>query len=111
VWRAAEEAVHVAARQTDDEVDRAIAGDPDTVDATTLGAPVLIRADELDVARIRSGLGLTQAKFSAATGIPLRLVCDWEQRRKKPSAAARALLLLLDDFGEKALKRLARHAA
>jgi len=46
--------------------------------------------------------------FAAATGVSRRLISDWEQGRKKPSAAAQAFLLLVDGFGEKALKRLAR---
>jgi DNA-binding transcriptional regulator YiaG len=39
------------------------------------------------------------------------LISDWEQGRKKPSAAARALLVLVEEFGDKALKRLARRLA
>lgn len=107
---AATEAVGVADSQTDEDAARAIAGNADTFEADPRQL-IAIRPGDIDVARIRSGLGLTQAAFGAATGIPHRLISDWEQGRKKPSAAARALLLLLDEFGEKALKRLARRAA
>jgi DNA-binding transcriptional regulator YiaG len=110
VHLAAEEAVRVADSQTDEDVDRAIGGNRDTFAADPRQL-IAIRPGDVDVARIRSGLGLTQAAFGAATGIPHRLISDWEQGRKKPSAAARALLLLLDEFGKKALKRLARRAA
>ena len=110
IGRATEEAIRVARMQTDEDIDRAIKNDPDTFEADP-DRLVLVRPGEIDVARIRSGLGLTQAGFAAATGIPHRLVSDWEQGRKKPSAAARAFLLLVDEFGEKALKRLARRAA
>jgi putative transcriptional regulator len=110
IRRAAEQAVKVAARRTDEEVTRAIADDADTVEADPARL-VAIRPEDVDVARIRSSLGLTQAGFAAATGVPHRLISDWEQGRKKPSAAARAFLLLVDEFGAKALKRLARRAA
>jgi putative transcriptional regulator len=110
IRRAARAAVKVAASQTDEDIARAIEHDPDTFEADP-SRLVAVRPEDVDVARIRSGLGLTQAAFAAATGIPHRLISDWEQRRKKPSAAARAFLLLVDEFGEKALKRLARRAA
>lgn len=110
VCRATEEAVRVAQSRTDEEIERAIKGDPDTFEADPARL-VPVRPGDVDVARIRSGLGLTQAGFAAATGIPHRLISDWEQGRKKPSAAARAFLFLVDEFGEKALKRLARRMA
>jgi len=110
IRRAAEQATKVAASQTDEEVSRALANDQDTFEADPTQL-VTIQPNDVDAARIRSDLGLTQAAFGAATGIPHRLIADWEQGRKIPSAAARAFLLLVDEFGEKALKRLARHAA
>jgi putative transcriptional regulator len=110
IRRAAEQAIKVAARRTDEDVMRAIADDADTFEADPARL-VAIRPEDVDVARIRSGLGLTQVAFAAATGVSHRLISDWEQGRKKPSAAARAFLLLVDEFGEKALKRLARRAA
>jgi len=110
IRRAAEEAVRVARSSTDEDIDRAIKEDPDTFEADP-SRLVAVRPEDVDVARIRSGLGLTQRAFAGATGIPHRLISDWEQGRKKPSAAARAFLLLVDEFGEKALKRLARRAA
>ncbi|MGO8920321.1 MAG: helix-turn-helix domain-containing protein [Stellaceae bacterium] len=110
IRRAAEQAVKVAARRTDEDVMRAIANDADTFEADPARL-VAIRPEDVDVARIWSSLGLTQAAFAAATGVPHRLISDWERGRKKPSAAARAFLLLVDEFGEKALKRLARRAA
>jgi DNA-binding transcriptional regulator YiaG len=106
IHRAAEQAARVAASQTDEDVSRAIADDVDTFEADPAQLAA-VRPGDVDVARIRSGLGLTQAAFG---GIPHRLISDWEQGRKKPSAVARAFLLLVDEFGEKALKRLARHA-
>jgi putative transcriptional regulator len=110
IRRAAEQAVKVATRRTDKNVMHAIAGDADTFEANPTRL-VAIRPEDVDVARIRSGLGLTQAAFALATGVSHRLISDWEQGRKKPSAAARAFLLLVDEFGEKALKRLAQRTA
>jgi len=110
IRRAAAASVRAAAARTEEAIQRAIAADADTFEADPARL-VAVRPEDVDVARIRSSLGLTQAGFAAATGIPHRLVSDWEQGRKKPSAAARAFLLLVDEFGEKALKRLARRAA
>jgi DNA-binding transcriptional regulator YiaG len=110
IRRATEDAVNVARRKSDEDIDRAIGNDPDTFEADS-DRLVLVRPEDIDVARIRSGLGLTQGGFAAATGIPHRLISDWEQGRKKPSAAARAFLVLIDEFGEKALKRLAQRRA
>jgi DNA-binding transcriptional regulator YiaG len=109
IRRAATQARQHAATLTDRALKRAIAADADTAEAEPTRL-ILVRPDDLDVARIRSGLGLTQAAFAAATGISHRLISDWEQGRKKSSAAARAFLLV-DEFGDKALKRLARRAA
>jgi putative transcriptional regulator len=110
IRRAAHEAVRIAAAQSDNDVERAIARDHDTFEADPAQL-VAIRQGDVDVAGIRAKLGLTQARFAAATGIATGLIADWEQGRKTPSAAARALLLLIDEFGAKALKRLACRAA
>ena len=110
IRRAAAEAVKVARARTDGVVQRSIAEDPDTFEADVRHL-VAVRPEDVDVPRIRSRLGLSQAAFAAATGIPHRLISDWEQGRKKPSAAARAFLLLVDEFGAEALARLARRAA
>jgi putative transcriptional regulator len=42
--------------------------------------------------RIRWKLGLTQSGFSAAFGIPLGTLRDWEQHRREPDKAARSYL-------------------
>jgi len=44
------------------------------------------------VKRIRWKLGLSQSKFSAAFGIPLGTLRDWEQHRRKPDQAAKSYL-------------------
>ena len=42
--------------------------------------------------RIRWTLGLSQAQFSAAFGIPLGTLRDWEQHRREPDQAAKSYL-------------------
>ncbi len=40
----------------------------------------------------RQRMGLSQAQFAEALGIPKRTLQDWEQRRREPSGAAMTLL-------------------
>jgi putative transcriptional regulator len=51
---------------------------------------------DVDVAKIRRRLKLSQAKFAAKFGIPPGTVRDWEQGRRKPEGAARAFLVVID---------------
>jgi putative transcriptional regulator len=52
--------------------------------------------DEINVARIRKKLELSQGKFADAFGLPVRTVQQWEQGRAMPHGAARVLLTLID---------------
>jgi len=47
---------------------------------------------DVDVAKIRAKLKLSQSEFAALLDVSKRVVQDWEQRRKAPSGAARSLL-------------------
>ena len=47
---------------------------------------------EIDVAAIRRGYNLTQARFAALLGISERTLQKWEQGRRKPEGPARRLL-------------------
>lgn len=47
-----------------------------------------------DVAAIRAGAGLSQARFAELLGVSIRTLQDWEQGRRTPSGAARTLLLV-----------------
>ncbi len=58
-------------------------------------------------ATIRLRLGMTQAQFAAAIGVPLATLRNWEQGRVEPDPAARALLRILDREPEAALRALA----
>jgi len=45
-----------------------------------------------DVAKVRTGVGLSQAKFAALIGVSVRTLQGWEQGQRRPSGAARTLL-------------------
>lgn len=52
-------------------------------------------APDVDVAAVRSALGLTQAEFAARYGFSLPAVRKWETGARRPDAGARTLLWLL----------------
>ena len=52
--------------------------------------------EQIDVATIRNGLGLSQAEFAARFGFKLDAVQNWEQGRRRPDGAARAFLRVID---------------
>lgn len=52
--------------------------------------------DEIDVARIRKKVLLSQAEFAAYFGVSVRTVQEWEQGRALPSGPARAFLVVID---------------
>ena len=47
------------------------------------------------VAEVREKTGLSQTRFAALLGVPVRTLQDWEQGRRAPSGAARTLLLIV----------------
>lgn len=47
---------------------------------------------DVDVAKIRAKLKLSQREFATLLDVSTRVVQDWEQHRKAPSGAARSLL-------------------
>ena len=48
------------------------------------------------VSAIRRKVGLSQSRFAALLGVPVRTLQDWEQGRRVPSGAARTLLLIAE---------------
>jgi putative transcriptional regulator len=52
--------------------------------------------DEIDVARIRKKVGMSQSEFATQYGFSFRTVQQWEQGRAIPSGATRAYLLVID---------------
>lgn len=59
------------------------------------GMKVHVPAD-IDVARIRARMGLTQAEFSDQIGVTLATLRNWEQGRRTPEGPARVLLAIVD---------------
>jgi putative transcriptional regulator len=51
--------------------------------------------DEVDVKRIRSVAGMSQAEFARAFCINPRTLQEWEQGRRKPDATTRAYLAVI----------------
>ena len=63
--------------------------------------------DHIDVAAIRSRLGISQAEFAARFGFKLDALQNWEQGRRHPDAATRAFLRVIDREPEAVLRALA----
>ena len=51
---------------------------------------------EIDTARIRKKIKMSQSQFAAYFGVSVRTVQEWEQGRVVPSGAARAFLTVID---------------
>jgi putative transcriptional regulator len=52
--------------------------------------------DEIDVARIRKNLAMSQREFATYFGVSARTIQEWEQGRAVPSQPSRALLVVID---------------
>jgi putative transcriptional regulator len=51
---------------------------------------------EIDSARIRRKIHMSQSQFAAYVGVSVRTIQEWEQGRVVPSGAARAFLTVID---------------
>lgn len=51
--------------------------------------------DEIDVAKIRKAMKLSQREFAGRFGFAVDAVQNWEQRRRVPDGAARAYLQVI----------------
>jgi putative transcriptional regulator len=76
--------------QTDEEIARNVASDPD---APPLMTGAMMAAGAVRV--IRERLGITQAEFSRRFLIPIGTLRDWEQNRKQPDKTAIAYLRVI----------------
>ena len=76
--------------QTDDDIARNVADDPDA-------APILTDGETAAaIARtVRKRLGLSQAEFAARFHVPVGTLRDWEQNRRQPDAPALAYLRVI----------------
>lgn len=55
----------------------------------------IVLPDEIDVKRIRTTAGMSQAEFARAFCINPRTLQEWEQGRRKPDATTRAYLAVI----------------
>ncbi|HME05774.1 MAG TPA: helix-turn-helix domain-containing protein [Bryobacteraceae bacterium] len=55
----------------------------------------IVLPDEIDVKRIRTKAGMSQAEFARAFCINPRTLQEWEQGRRKPDATTRAYLAVI----------------
>jgi putative transcriptional regulator len=62
-----------------------------------------------DAKAIREGLGMSQAVFSRAYGIPVKTLQHWEQRRHNPDRTASAYLWTIEEFPEQVRVAQQRH--
>ncbi len=62
---------------------------------TRLPVRRFVLPDEVDVKRIRSRTGMSQAEFARAFCINPRTLQEWEQGRRKPDATTRAYLAVI----------------
>ena len=59
-------------------------------------ACVVYIPDEINTARIRKKINMSQSEFAAYFGVSVRTIQEWEQGRVVPSGAARAFLIVID---------------
>ena len=52
--------------------------------------------DEVDTARIRKKINMSQSQFAAYFGVSIRTIQEWEQGQVVPSRSARAFLTVID---------------
>src|ERR1700691_6137509 len=67
----------------------------------------IVLPGEVDVRRIRTQAGMSQAEFARAFCINPRTLQEWEQGRRKPDATPRAYLAVIAKNREAVLKALA----
>jgi putative transcriptional regulator len=62
-----------------------------------------------DAKAIREGLGMSQAVFARAYGIPLKTLQHWERRRHNPDRTASAYLWTIAEFPDQVREAQRRH--
>jgi putative transcriptional regulator len=87
--------------QTDEDIARNVASDPDA-------APILTEGETAAaIARtVRKRLGLSQGEFAARFHVPVGTLRDWEQGRRQPDAPALAYLRVIAREPEMVAKAL-----
>jgi putative transcriptional regulator len=59
------------------------------------GAATLVEVPDVDIQKVRRGMGLSQAGFALKFGFPPGTPRNWEQGRSKPGASTRVLLAVI----------------
>lgn len=72
----------------------------------SIGKATVIEIGDLDVAKIRGKVKLSQDAFAATFGIKPATLRNWEQHRVKPQGPARVLLTLIDRAPDAVIKAL-----
>ena len=67
----------------------------------------IVLPDEVDVKRLRTKTGMSQAEFARAFCLNPRTLQEWEQGRRKPDATTRAYLAVIAKNREAVLDALA----
>jgi putative transcriptional regulator len=101
-------------RKTDTltDFDKQLIAGMEEVVAHISGAPNSSRATVVEFAdakAIREKLGMSQAVFSRAYGIPVKTLQHWEQRRHNPDRTASAYLWTIEEFPDQAREAQQRH--
>ncbi len=78
---------------SDEEVERRALADPDARPLTDKDLATLKRTPRVKI--IRTAFHMTQEEFSAAFGLSLATIRDWEQGRTAPDQAAKTLLRVI----------------
>ena len=60
----------------------------------------LVRVPEVDVRKVRTRMGLSQAQFATKFGFPPATLRNWEQGRARPDAPTRVLRAVIDKHPE-----------
>jgi putative transcriptional regulator len=55
----------------------------------------LVHIPEVDVRKVRTKMGLSQAEFATKFGLPPATLRNWEQGRSRPDAPTRVLLAVI----------------
>jgi putative transcriptional regulator len=77
----------------------------------TLPSYTVTVPDQVDVARLRHRLGLSQAAFARSFGLDVTALHAWEQGRRRPDRAARVLLAVIAREPQAVLRALAARRA
>jgi putative transcriptional regulator len=77
----------------------------DRLEGATVNKP-----HDVDVRKVRQGLGMTQERFAASFGIGLGTLRHWERGDRRPRGPALALLNVVEKKPEAVLEALAEKA-